>query len=221
LALEPAALAHWLLMVACESAEDFDTRARLLKKMRAAQRFAEVWQDTLQAYDFYSAWYLPVVREVISLDDFVNDPQWIADRVHAHLTPKQAQEALSKLQALGFVRCDGEGALVVAEPIISTPAEVRSDTLKHHQRQMMRLASDALDTQARTARDMRVISMAISHAQAARIKAHLVQLHKEVLAIAAENEPIEVVYQLNTQWFALTNPAPSTNDATCPEEDDA
>ena len=70
----------------------------------------------------------------------------------------------------------------------------------------MDLAKEALDTQPADQRDMRVITMGISRNQARQIKALLTDVQKQVLAIVSNDEPIEVVYQLNTQLFALTNP---------------
>jgi uncharacterized protein (TIGR02147 family) len=106
---------------------------------------------------------------------------------------------------MGYLKRNPNGRLVPTQKIISTPSEVRSDVLKRHQKKMMKLASDALDTQPPATRDMRVATVAISQNQASQIKSLLTQLQKDVLAIVEEDEPIEVVYQLNTQWFALTN----------------
>jgi uncharacterized protein (TIGR02147 family) len=201
---------HLEYMVQFEQADDFEARAGWLRKMRAAKHFAETWEDTLKAYDVYAHWYLPVLLEVVSLPDFQEDPAWVVARIHQKITPQQVREGLAQLQRLGFLGRDDQGLLRRAEMIISTPAEVSSDVLKQHQREMMKLAADALDTQERERRDMRVSTVAISRNQAARIKARLTQLQKELAQIVAEDEPIEGVYQLNTQLFELTDP---------PEED--
>ncbi|MEL6181806.1 MAG: TIGR02147 family protein, partial [Myxococcota bacterium] len=212
LGLDTGRARHLKHLVAFEQASDFEERAKLLAKMKAAQRFTQVWGEALDVYTFYADWTLPVLREVVSLDDFVEDAESIAERIHARLTPRQAQEGLDRLLALGYLERGSDGRLRPVHKIISTPSELRSDVLKQHQREMMRLASDALDSQERHVRDMRVVTVAISQRQANRIKALLTELQKEVLAIVEEDEPIEVVYQLNTQWFALTEPPP--HDAT-------
>lgn len=196
---------HLLLMVAYEQADSFEERQRLLKKMAAAKRFADEWQRSISSFEFYGSWHLPVVREIVSLDGFVEDPKWIARAVHGRMTPTQAEKAIETLLRLGHLERDSTGKLRPTQNIIATPSEVRSDVLKQHQRDMMTLAGEALDSQDPEMRDMRVATVAISENQAARIKALLTQLQKEMLAIVAEDEPIETVYQLNTQWFALTN----------------
>ncbi len=201
---------HLEYMVHYEQAEDFESRASWLRRMRAAKRFAEVWEDTLKAYDVYAHWYLPVLLEVVSLPDFQEDPAWVVARVHQRITPQQVRDGIEQLERLGFLERGEDGRLSRLDMIISTPAEVSSDVLKQHQREMMKLAADALDSQVRERRDMRVMTVAISHAQAARIKGRLTQFQKELAEIVAEDEPIEGVYQLNTQWFELTDP---------PEED--
>ena len=215
LGLDAGRARHLTHLVAFEEADGFEERAKLLRKMQAAQRFAQAWGDTLDVYTFYSDWTLPVLREVVSLDDFVEDAEAIAARVHARMTPKQVRGGLERLVELGYLARGDDGRLRPAQKIISTPSELRSEVLKQHQREMMRLASEALDTQARDVRDMRVTTVAISRRQADRIKALLTELQKEVLAVVEEDDPIEAVYQLNTQWFALTEP-PDPDDAYDP-----
>lgn len=206
LGLDPPERDHLRRMVEFSHAESFDERARLVERMQAARRFAEQWRGTIDAYSFYREWTLPVVRELVSLPDFEEDPAWIVSRLHPRITVRQAAEALEELQRLGHLQRAADGRLHIATPIVATPSEVRSDALKNFQRKMMTLAGEALDTQGPDRRDMRVVTMAISEGQAARIKALLIQLHKEVLAAVEEDEPIETVVQLNTQLFALTDP---------------
>ncbi len=204
LELDAGERAHLLRMLDYEQADDFAARAAVLDRMKASRRFAEQWRDTIDAYAFYRDPWAPLVRELISLDDFREDPAWMAERLHADVSPEACADAVERLVEMGLLERDDDGCLRHTRRVVATPPELRSDALKRFQRQMMQLASDALDSQPPEVRDMRVTTMAVSSAQATRIKALMTQLHKEVLAIVAEDEPIEVVYQLNTQFFALT-----------------
>ena len=210
--LDAGERAHLVRMLDYEGAEDFAARAAVLGRMKASRRFAEHWQGTIDAYAFYEDPLVPVVRELVSLDDFREDAEWMASRVHGGVKPKDCATALEQLLELGHIERQPDGTLQLVRRIVATPAEVQSDTLKAFQRSMMDRASLALDSQERERRDMRVTTMAISEAQAVRIKALMTQLHKEVLAIVAEDEPIESVYQLNTQLFSLTDPQPAGPD---------
>jgi uncharacterized protein (TIGR02147 family) len=216
LGLDAGERAHLMRMLDFEQADDFAARAAVMERMKSARRFSEHWQDTIDAYAFYEDWRAPLVRELLSLDDWREDPEWMASRIHARVTPAQCAKALALLIEQGHVERDGEGRLRPTHRIVATQTEARSDALKAFQKHMMALAADALDTQEPDRRDMRVVTMAISQAQAARIKALLVQTHKEVLAIVAEDEPIEAVYQLNTQLFALTDPAGGSSGEAAP-----
>ncbi|MFT4705342.1 MAG: hypothetical protein ACI81R_003050 [Bradymonadia bacterium] len=205
--LEDGERAHLFRMLDYEQAADFAARAAVVTRMRASKRFAEHWRGTIDAYEFYGDPWVPVVREFVSLDTFTEDPQALAALAYADVTPEQCAIALEKLESIGQLERDADGRLRHTQRVVATPAEVRSDALKTFQRMMMRLAADALDEQAPEQRDMRVTTMAISHDQSRRIKALVTQMHKEVLDIVSEDEPIEVLYQLNTQLFALTRPS--------------
>lgn len=204
--LDATERAHLRRMLAWDRADDFDTRARLLEQMQTAKAFAEHWQGTIDAYAFYHDGLVPLVRELVSLPDFDEDPRWMAARLHGDVAPDRCARALQRLVDLGHLVRDDDGRLQHAQPIVATTPEARSDTLKAFQRYVMGLAADALDSQPPAARDMRVTTMAISRDQVADIKALLVQLHKDVLSVVERDEPIEVVYQLNTQLFGITEP---------------
>ena len=212
---------HLRRMVEFSLADDFEERANILRSMTAAKRFAEDWKGTVEAFEFYRDWTAPVVRELVSLPDFKEDPEWIAARVHKKIRTREARSALARLLRTGYLERDKDGALRPSAPIIATKSELQSEPLKNFHREMMKLAGEALDTQGRDQRDMRVITMAISESQAARLKAMLTQFHKEVLEVVAEDEPIETVYQLNTQLFALTDPpdAPAHMETVHAEEE--
>lgn len=203
---------HFVLLTQWERAETTDERTKILDRMRAAKRFAEAWRGSLHTLDYYSVWYLPVLRELVALDNFREDPDWIAATVAAPITRTDVVAGLHQLEALGMIARDESGRLRQAQPIVATEPEVLSDALVRHQRAMLSLASDALESQPPELRDMRVITTALSRAQVARIKARLESVHGEILAIIAEDEPIEVVYQLNTQWFALATPGETSTE---------
>ncbi len=219
LGLEPAEKSHLRRMIDFSLTEDFEERAALLRKMSATQRFANEWKGTVDAAAFYRTWTLPVLRELTSLPDFREDPEWLSERLHHEIRPQDAAAALAELKQLGYLQRDPDGRLRATNPIVATPAELKSDALKHHQREMMSLAGDALDSQTRERRDMRVMTVAISENQASKLKAMLTQFHMEVLDMISEDEPIEVVYQMNTQLFALTNPADTQEEAVTHRED--
>lgn len=197
---------HFRRMLDYEQADDFAARAAVLDRMKAARRFAEEWADRLDAVDYYRDWHVPVVRELVALDDFVEEPAWMSARMHHRVGADACALAIDRLLAIGMLERDDEGRLRQTDAILSTPPEVRSEALKEFQRQMMWLAGEALDTQASERRDMRVVTMAISRQQASDLKTLLGQLQKEALDIVSRDEPIEAVYQLNTQLFELTQP---------------
>ncbi|MFT6400275.1 MAG: hypothetical protein ACJAYU_005046 [Bradymonadia bacterium] len=211
--------AHFKRMHAYATTNDFKARADLLESMQVAQRFAKEWRAELDTVAFYRSWFVPVVRELVSLDDFQEDPDWIRRRIRPSITRRQAEQALRVLCGTGQLVRNASGGLVQAQPVQLTDAEVRSDALRYHQQEMMRLAAQALVDQPAEERDMRVVTMAISHNQASEIKALLTQTQREVMAIVTRDEPIEAVYQLNTQLFALTERAARPN--TAPDESES
>ncbi len=180
---------HLALLVAWDRADDPAERSELFARLRAARSFVEVFEGSLHTYDFYRSWWLPILRELVALDDFEENADWIAERVWPRIAPAEITRGIRRLEELGFLVRDESGRLRQHQPIVATEHEV---------------VSDALLVQPPDLRDMRVMTMAISASQAERIKARLEAVHREILGIVSDDEPIEVVYQLNTQFFALS-----------------
>lgn len=202
--LDREAVEHLVLLVRYEQATHPDQRAVLLDEMMSQREFARLWRDALWSHELYRHWTRVALRELVSLPQFVEDPAWIAANVVPTISVAEAAEALTALVAHGLLVRDPHGRLQPRDAIIATPLEIRSDLLKRHQHHMLTLAAHALNQQPAKVRDMRVMTVAISRAQADRIKQRLGEVHREILAIVAEDEPIEAVFQLNTQWFALS-----------------
>lgn len=206
LGLDPSEREHLVLLVRFENTGEFEDKSRFLDRLAASRRYAAEWSGTIREHAFYSAWFIPVVRELVSTPDFREDASWIAARVLPPITVSEAEHALATLLECGYLVRDASGRLQPAQPLIATNSEAVSDALVFHQREMMTRAAEAIENQAPELRDMRVMTVAISRSQAEQIKARISEFHREIFAIVAKDEPIEGVYQLNTQWFSVAAP---------------
>jgi len=194
---------YFLNLVRFNDARSDEERNTLFAKLKAAVGFRKVQEDAITQFEYYNKWYYVAIREMVSLDDFQEDPRWIARRLDPPITPAQAQAAVTKLLKMGFLVRDPEGVLRPAQPVISTEPEINSLAVKNFHRQMMKLGARSLETQEPNDRDVRSVTMAISKAQADRIKQMNIQYLKDVLDVVSQDDGVDTVYQLNIQWFSL------------------
>ena len=55
-------------------------------------------------YDYYSIWYVPVIREMIELTSFINDDHWIAENIKPTIKPSEVRKAIKILKDLKIKR---------------------------------------------------------------------------------------------------------------------
>lgn len=159
----------------------------------------------LSEFEYYSRWYVPVIRELVTCDGFEESPEWIASKLIPPITPAQASQALELLLRLGFLVREEGGRLVQADPLLSTGPEVRSLAVGNFHRQMMERAAASIELVEREWRDISALTVALGPEAFKLFKQKIVQLRSELLGLsAAEKTPTRVI-QLNFQLFPLAN----------------
>ena len=206
-------------LVRFNDARDDEERNIAFTKLKATMAFRQIQPQAITQFEYYRKWYYVAIREMVALDDFEEKPSWVAKRLTPSITPAQARGAIKKLEKMGFLRRDSEGNLRQNEPIISTEPEIQSLAVKNFHREMMQRAAESMENQSAEERDIRCVTVAISEAQAERIKQMNTQYMKDILDVVAEDDKIEAVYQLNLHWFRLTRKAGDNADDTVDTEE--
>ena len=181
---------------AAEKNEHFE-RIGVHRRHRAVKR---VERD---AFEYFSKWYYPAIRELVCCEGFSEDPEWIARQLRPRITTAQARRALDVLVNLGLLERDDDGALVQGEPLLSTGPEVRSLAVGNFHRQMMKRAADAIETVDREKREISGTTVALTPEGFEMFKAKIQQLRAELLELSAEQTGPTRVVQFNFQAFPL------------------
>lgn len=203
--LRPAEIEHLALCVRYEQAESASQKTVVLRRMRQQRRFVQSWEGTLRTLSFYETWYLPVLRECVSLLGEQATARAIADRLRPDLSESEVTAGLQRLVELGFLSVRPDGGWTVLDPILATDDEVASTALRLHHEQMIARATAGLDVPAEL-RNFRTATVTVSREQARQIHQMVHRFVREVMATVAEDGPLEEVYQLNLQWYPWTNP---------------
>ena len=158
-------------------------------------------------YALWTGWYHAALREMTSLEDFREDPDWIASRLAPAITPRQAKEALQALSRLGLVARDDRGRLRPAEAAVSTEYEAPSQVVRHFNQEMIGLALTAPDRFDPSQREVGGLTLGLSAECYDRIKERIRIFKEEILAMVVEDpRGSERIAQLNIQLFPLSNP---------------
>jgi uncharacterized protein (TIGR02147 family) len=194
---------YFCALVAFNQAKSQKERELHQARLRGFRRYRETHKLDLAQDAYHSRWYIPAIRELAARSDFRAEPKWIAKTLLPPISESQAKKALSVLHELGLLVEGEDGRPRQAEPLVET----RAGPLGHHvvsfHREMMRLASEALERVPRDEREIASLTLCISQRQMVELKAELERI-EDLLLQRYPSDDAERVVQVNVQMFPLS-----------------
>lgn len=170
-----------------------------------------------ESYEYYSSWYHSAVQELVLLEDFSEDPAWIAKRLQPRITPAEADSSLKLLMRLGFLVRDEKGRLRQRDAQLSTEDEVYHLAVAKYHKAMLELASQSIDDTPAPAREISSITFGVSSERMQEAKEMIQAFRKKLFHFLAVPGPVQTVYQFNVQLFNLSElPKSWPNSALLP-----
>lgn len=148
-------------------------------------------------------WYYYVLREMLLLPDFREDPVWISQRLGAQITPQEVESAFEILKTQGLIK-KIDGKLVQSDPVITTTNDEVSPLIQQFHIDMIPQSTRAIRTNKVRDRDYRAMTMAISKDSFEKIKKEIKVLEEKIIQIASSDQNPQEIYQLNLQLFHIT-----------------
>ena len=193
------------ILIGYDQAKSHDEKNLFYQKVLKNKRYAAVKTLDKSQYEFFSHWYIPVVRELLTHKDFTGESAWIAERIHPRITAAQVDAAQQSLLKLGMIRWDeASGKWALTDAVISTDSETTHLAMRNYHMAAIQLAHDSLKTFGQGERDVRSVTIGLSGQAYGELKARLEAVWKEVLDFAATQHQADAVYQVNLQLFPLT-----------------
>jgi uncharacterized protein (TIGR02147 family) len=197
----------------------FDQALNLLEKNRALQaiassrRFRAARRIDGDLLVYLTHWYNAAIRELAAHPDFSEDPQWIAARLRPRITPTEAAQAMELLLSLGLLARDPDtGRVERGEPTLTTEHEVRSIGAAAFHHQMILRAAESIDTVSSMFRDLAALTVCVRPEVAAQVRESIHRFREQITELCDADARGDVVYQLNIQWFPLSDPHGSSLD---------
>jgi uncharacterized protein (TIGR02147 family) len=201
--LEGDAAAYFCELVRFDQAKSSKERSNAYRRLTQYRGYQRAQGLDAQHDRYHSEWYIPAVREMVSLPDFRADPRWIADQLVPPITEKQAADALTVLEELGMLVRKGD-AMRRADPVVSTGPETSGLHVVHFHGVMMEKAIQSIDTVPAADRDISGVTLCIPEGALAELKERIRDFRKEVIAREAEEGAADRVVHVAIQLFPLT-----------------
>lgn len=173
-------------------------------RIAANRRYSEARPLEKGQFEYYSKWYVPVIREMILLKNFRDDPEWIAAKLKPQITPREAAAALKLLFDLGLIERDPAGRIVQKEKHITSGDEVASLAMTNFQREMIEKAAKSIDDSPPDQREIGSVTFAVSKEKFMEAKKMIREFRTRLAGFLAEESAAEAVCQFNFQLFGLS-----------------
>jgi uncharacterized protein (TIGR02147 family) len=176
----------------------------ILQKLTPQAKRRQLNAESLR---YVSHWLYPVLREMVALPEFQNDPYWISRRLRAKANLGEIGEALQFLFKEGFIERDAAGVPRPKDNMVFSDDEVRSLAIRSYHRQMLEQAKESLEAIPLEEREFGALTCVLPEAALTELKYKLKTFRRELHTWAmqvTEDKGGEIVVQVNTHMYPHT-----------------
>jgi len=177
------------------TSEEKQEHYRTLRDLTGAVEESPLHKD---AYQYYSAWYLPVLRELITLYPFGEDYKAVADSLFPPIGVKEAEDGVKLLSRMKLIRRSASGWVQNEAAITSGPESDRVALLEFH-RNMLRLSAEALDFLSKDQRHVSALTVGVSQSSYDAVIAEYHAFRERVLKLVHGDKESDRVLHLAFQ----------------------
>jgi uncharacterized protein (TIGR02147 family) len=194
---------YFVDLVAFSQAATMAERNQHYARLTGFKRYRNAHKLDLAHAAYFSAWYMPAIRELAARPDFRDDTAWIAQQLLPAISQQEAEHALETLIELGLLVREG-GFIRQTDALLSTGPETRGLHIAAYHRAMVQRAMEAIDLVPAQERDISSLTLCLGEAGLRAFKERVQRFRKELLELSALEPNPEQVVQINFQLFPLT-----------------
>ena len=196
---------HFLILVKHNNSRNATVREACMNELiQLRARFLND-EGQEQTLEYYEEWYNPVLREMIGLDDFKNNPDWINDRLFMKITPKRIEKAILLLQKLELIRFDSDRKkLVPTDKQVFPDRKVKAIASVRYHQKSCEIARESVTAVASHRRDLNVLTLCASEKSILTMKEIIHEACRKLMEIEINETDKKHLYQINLQIFSLT-----------------
>jgi uncharacterized protein (TIGR02147 family) len=159
---------------------------------------------TAMQHEYYNHWFVPVIRELVSLRDFKGDYKSLAAAVMPPVSIREARFAVKLLKSLGMIEQLSDGSYRQTAAAIVSDSSVARMAVRSFNREMLRKAEIALNSTPVEERQIYGVTVGVSRECYEVLSAEMAAFRDRVVAIVNRDTGSDRVYQMNLQLFPLS-----------------
>ncbi len=156
-------------------------------------------------YEYFSKWYIPVIRELVTMKDFDGSITRLAKKLNPPISVEECRQGLDVLLDLGLIDKTRAGRYFQTQVSLHTGPEVQALAWRKFIEESARLGREALERHPTRDRDLSGITFGVTEDGVRLLRSMLYNLKKEIAQQIPEwDDQMDRVYQLNLQLFPLS-----------------
>ncbi|MCB0357742.1 MAG: TIGR02147 family protein [Bdellovibrionales bacterium] len=207
-------LSYLKLLIIVTDAKDPDKRLEALKKLQRFNDYRELHRQELETYKYLTKWFYVVIREMVNLDDFKNDPHWIREKLNKKLRSHEVSEALRFLEENGFIEVSNSKT-IKADKLVQCIDGIYKLSLSDFHKQMLSMAANAIDKVSSENRLILGHTVALSPSQynfAKEVLQEAINKLESLMPIPKNTEKKTDVYHFGLLSFPVTEINPKIEE---------
>lgn len=204
LGLKPKEARFFSDLVAFTQSASLHERHHYYERLIRHAKFRRAHEPGRHQLEYFSRWYYVAIREMVSLPDFREEPQWIVERLKGAISEKEAAAAIKTLLKLNLCSRDADGRLEPSCRSIATSDEVASMAVAAYHEGMTGRAAKALKEDPLKELHFSALTVPISGKTFEKVKERLNEFRRELRAILEDDDHPEEIGQINLQLVKLT-----------------
>jgi uncharacterized protein (TIGR02147 family) len=154
--------------------------------------------------EYFKKWYYAAVRELFALEDFAGDPERLARTLKPAIRPSEARDAINLLLKLKLIRKTAGGGYRKVDPVVSSGYTADPAAMRGVIAENLDLGRRALDAYPAKSRPFSYLTLSVSEESFLLIRDKIRSFRKELLEIATESGQADRLYQMNLQFFPIS-----------------
>jgi len=204
LEITPEQRGYFQMLVRFNQARTAEEKNKAYLEVLRFKESLDIVQIVDRHYEYYTQWYHPVIRSLVSKVNFGDDFGLLGRSCVPAITPKAARASVRLLEKLGLIRKQPDGRWTQTDHVISTGDEVYSVNIVNYHKEVAGLAKNAFDRCSREVREISALTLGIDEATFRTIKSRIQSFRKEIVELARNSSTSDRVYQMNFQLFPVS-----------------
>jgi len=176
-------------------------RTQSLDKLMAQQRML-ITPLQKDQWEYFRNWQHVALRSVLGLNGRL-DATRAGARLDPPLGPKEAQAAIDVLERLNLVRRESDGRWALTDDYVEAGG-VSTTAVREHQKEMLRLAEEAVDRHPPENRQVSSATFTLSHSDLEEVRRRIRSVRDSLLRLSADSRDADQVFQFEAVVFPLT-----------------